>query len=75
MCHPYTMMLSSCHGTKKREVLKAATLTLAKSLDSYLAYLKEWSKKMTLHHSSTPQPVADNTTITILILIRFWHLS
>ena len=49
----------------KWEVLKTATLTLAKSLDSYLAYLNEQSKIMTLHHYSVPQPVVNNTTITI----------
>ena len=61
-------MFSSCHGfcTKKWEGLRAATLTLAKSLDSYLAYLKEQSIKMTLHHYSAPQSVADNTTISVL---------
>ena len=37
----YDALLLSWLCTKKWEELKAATLTLAKSLDSYLAYLKE----------------------------------
>ena len=62
----YDVLLLSWLCTKKWEELRAATLTLAKSLDSYLAYLKEQSKKMTLHHYSAPQSVADNATISVL---------
>ena len=62
----YYSLLVSWISTKKWEALKASTLSLAKSLDHYLAYLKEQSKKMTLHHYSTSQSVADNTTITVL---------
>lgn len=57
----YDVLLLSWLCTKKWEGLRAATLTLAKSLDSYLAYLKEQSIQMTLHHYSAPQSVADNT--------------
>ena len=66
MSHP-CMMLSSCHGFAQKNgksLIKAATLTLAKSLDSYLAYLKEQRKKMALHHYSAPQSVADSNTFS-----------
>ena len=52
------------HQKYGKSLIKAATVILAKSLDSYLAYLKEQSKKMTLHHYSAPQSVADNNTFS-----------
>ena len=62
----YDALLLSWLSTKKWEELKSATLALAKSLDNYLAYLKQQTKKMTLHHYSAPESVSDNTTIVVL---------
>ena len=62
----YDALLLSWLSTKKWEELKGATLALAKSLDNYLAYLKQQSKKMTLHHYSSPESISDNTTIAVL---------
>ena len=62
----YDALLLSLLSTKKWEELKSAMLALAKSLDTYLAYLKQLTKKMTLHHYSAPESVSDNTTIVVL---------
>ena len=66
----YDVLLLSWMSTNKWKVIKDATQALAKSLDVYIAYLKQ-AKKVREHHRSNDLPVADKLWLHFYPLIPF----